>query len=262
MKSHASGQVYIWQGGSLWIGRSHGTTDTHAHHAIQISLALDGTFRLKTPGDPAWPTYTAALVPSHQPHALSTSSAVTATTFVEPEAYEGRILLERYGGSGVVPLPEALAAEAIGVLKTAYAQGLHEERLVGAAREAVRLLTAGARPRVVVDPRIEQAIALVRARIGGPVSQEEVAAAVFLSPSRFRHLFVEETGMAFRPYVLWLRLHKALECYTAGETLTSAAHAAGFSDLAHLSRTFRRMFGITPAALEGGDVFRFAPRSE
>src|SRR5690606_23458164 len=108
MKSHASGQVYIWQGGSLWIGRSHGTTDTHAHHAIQISLALDGTFRLKTPGDPAWPTYSAALVPSHQPHALSTSSAVTATTFVEPEAYEGRILLERYGGSGVVPLPEAL----------------------------------------------------------------------------------------------------------------------------------------------------------
>lgn len=127
--------------------------------------------------------------------------------------------------------------------------------MIGAAREVVRILTAGARPRVVVDPRIQKAIALVRERLDGPVLQEEIAAAVFLSPSRFRHLFAQETGMTFRPYVLWLRLHRALECYTAGETLTNAAHAAGFSDLAHLSRTFRRMFGIAPAMLEQTDAY-------
>jgi AraC-like DNA-binding protein len=34
-----------------------------------------------------------------------------------------------------------------------------------------------------------------------------------------------------------------------GETLTGAAAAAGFSDSAHLSRTFRRAFGLPPSAL-------------
>ena len=254
-KIYAPGQIYLWQGGSLWIGRSNGTTDTHAHHAIQISLVLEGSFRLRTPEDADWHTYTAAIIPSHQPHAFSTTEAIFGITFVEPEAHEGRILLERFGGEGIVALPGALAEEVTAVLGSAYSEGLHEDRLVGAAREVVRILTAGAQPCMVADPRILQAIELVKERLDGPVLQEEIAEAVFLSPSRFRHLFVQETGMAFRPYVLWLRLHRALEHYTASGSLTTAAHAAGFADLAHLSRTFRRMFGIAPSMLEQTDAY-------
>lgn len=35
----------------------------------------------------------------------------------------------------------------------------------------------------------------------------------------------------------------------SGSSLTEAAHAAGFADSAHFSRTFRRMFGVAPASL-------------
>lgn len=38
----AVGRVYLWQGGSLWIGQGHGLSDWHDHHALQIALALDG----------------------------------------------------------------------------------------------------------------------------------------------------------------------------------------------------------------------------
>jgi len=37
----------------------------------------------------------------------------------------------------------------------------------------------------------------------------------------------------------------AVQFAVQGESLTEAAHNAFFSDSAHLSRTFRRMYGIT-----------------
>jgi AraC-like DNA-binding protein len=58
-----------------------------------------------------------------------------------------------------------------------------------------------------------------------------------------------ETGVSFRAYLLWLRLECALAAYVRGTSLTDAAHAGGFADSAHLSRTFKRMFGITPASV-------------
>jgi AraC-like DNA-binding protein len=60
---------------------------------------------------------------------------------------------------------------------------------------------------------------------------------------------VEATGLPFRTYVVWLRLMRAVELYSAGSSLTDAAHGAGFSDSSHLSRTFRRMFGIPADSL-------------
>ncbi|TFV92899.1 helix-turn-helix domain-containing protein, partial [Oxalobacteraceae bacterium OM1] len=71
-----------------------------------------------------------------------------------------------------------------------------------------------------------------------------------LSPERFRHLFLEETGIRFRPYVLWLRLETAVASYAAGSSLTEASHAAGFADSAHFSRTFKRMFGIQAGGVQ------------
>src|SRR5262245_53499194 len=41
----ASGRVYLWQSGSLWIGHGQGRSEWHQHHAHQLALALDGEFR-------------------------------------------------------------------------------------------------------------------------------------------------------------------------------------------------------------------------
>jgi AraC-like DNA-binding protein len=36
----------------------------------------------------------------------------------------------------------------------------------------------------------------------------------------------------------------------SGESLSTAAHVAGFADAAHLTRTSRRVFGFPPSALQ------------
>jgi len=41
----------------------------------------------------------------------------------------------------------------------------------------------------------------------------------------------------------------AVTSVLSGMTLTQAAHEAGFSDTAHLSRTFMDMFGVNPSTV-------------
>jgi AraC-like DNA-binding protein len=54
-------------------------------------------------------------------------------------------------------------------------------------------------------------------------------------------------GIPFRRFVLWSRMRQAVASTQAGRDLTEAAVDAGFSDSAHLSRTFRAMFGLSPS---------------
>lgn len=73
----------------------------------------------------------------------------------------------------------------------------------------------------------------------------EVAEKMALSESRFLHLFTQELGVPWRPYLLWCRMTCAVRAILNGDSATNAAHLAGFSDSAHLSRTFRKTFGMT-----------------
>ncbi|WP_405182572.1 helix-turn-helix domain-containing protein [Nocardia sp. NBC_01377] len=57
--------------------------------------------------------------------------------------------------------------------------------------------------------------------------------------------WVDESA-SLRRYILWLRLSRAIAHTAAGHNLTESAHAAGFSDSAHLTRTCRAAFGMPP----------------
>ena len=63
------------------------------------------------------------------------------------------------------------------------------------------------------------------------------------------HAFTDSLGIAVRPYILWLRVQRACSELSNGASVTQAAVRAGFSDAAHLSRTFRRMLGTTPGEI-------------
>jgi AraC-like DNA-binding protein len=49
-------------------------------------------------------------------------------------------------------------------------------------------------------------------------------------------------------WLLWRKLEQAALAISTGASLAEAAHAGGFADQPHFSRTMRRMFGLTPGA--------------
>ncbi|MGH7788361.1 MAG: helix-turn-helix transcriptional regulator, partial [Candidatus Binatia bacterium] len=128
----------------------------------------------------------------------------------------------------------------------------------GLAAAGDRLIDALAPAAVVapvVEPRVARALARLHGAPGDAWSATALAADGGLSLGRFAHLFRAATGVPVRRYILWTRLIAAVRAVSGGASLTTAAHAAGFADSAHLSRTFRRMFGIPPSALARGSTF-------
>ena len=99
-----------------------------------------------------------------------------------------------------------------------------------------------------IDYRVKRVLRALPSRLAEAeaVSLDAVAASVGLSPSRFMHVFTRSVGVPLRPYVLWLRLQRGARELALGTSVANAAHAAGFSDAAHFTRTFRRMMGATP----------------
>lgn len=245
----ALGRVYFWQGGSLWIGRGSGRTQWHDHHAHQITLPFSGTCLFRGEKDGGWTEFAGAFVRSERRHQFEMEDMPAAQLFVEPETAEGRALGLRFADADISPLPESDRAAMAGMLMTAYQAGASDAVMVATARAAISMLASAPMAAATVDGRIAKSLAFIGARIRGPIRLADAAEAAALSPSRFRHLFVQETGAAFRAYLLWSRLNVAIECSMAGGSWTEAAHEAGFADSAHLTRTFKRMFGMNPATL-------------
>lgn len=248
MKVVGVGQINFWEGGSLWIGLSEAPVDPHSHHAIQVSIGLKGAIRFRTVAE-GWVEYQGALVPPHLPHSFEATGSVTANIFCEPESETGRKLLARFGSETIVALPTDECQRLAATMREVYASNEPDPVLNQAARDVLQQLAAVVPRASATDARVAKAMAEIARRIHEPMALGEIADAVHISPSRLRHLFVAETGVPFRPYVLWLRLQHALEQAVAGASWTEAAHASSFADSAHLSRTFRRMFGLNPSAL-------------
>lgn len=76
-----------------------------------------------------------------------------------------------------------------------------------------------------------------------------LAALVNLSPSRFRHLFKQETGTGPAQYLKDLRLRKAeLMLRTTFLSVKQVLKQVGLGSNTHFVNDFRKLHGMTPTA--------------
>ena len=234
------------------ISRATAVTPMHSHYAMQIAFGSQSGIRFRPSDRVDWTEYAGVVIASRQPHTMNaTVVPFNAVLFIEPETHQGRALAERFR-DGINALPSETVDELAPAMFAAWREQRSIQAVQDAARRVVRTLTGGIEPAIVSDERILRVVSHINTHLDSPLDLEEVAEVACLSPGRFRHLFVEQTGTPLRPYILWRRFLRALELIAGGESISTAAYTSGFADAAHLTRTCRRMFGFPPSGIQGG----------
>lgn len=107
-------------------------------------------------------------------------------------------------------------------------------------------------PQRKLDPRVARAIVQIGRFSGEPVTAASCAAEAGLSPSRFLHLFKEETGISFRSFRAWKRARHLLHFANQDINLAHLAQDIGYPDSTHFSHSIRRFYGLKPRAIFSG----------
>ncbi len=130
---------------------------------------------------------------------------------------------------------ESLALTVVLHLTTHYGQE--------ARRQSKNVPLCSLRLRVITD--------YVAEHLAETVSVTELAQLAGLSVSQFSLRFRETTGQTPHQFVTTLRIERAMEMLASGKhTPGNVALMTGFADQSHLTRHFRRTFGVTPGAVK------------
>jgi AraC family transcriptional regulator len=248
--------AYLWEGGFLLTARAQGVVPSHAHHAIQIVIALDG--RVAICGqDQKWREGRGIVVRPDAAHSFDCNGALGAMVFVDPESHEGAWLSASLR-QDITIIPESRLDPIVAQLRASSEQPDAIDDVAALVRGCVQGLRPGPAPERRFDSRVNAVLDAIRASDELRMSLDTAADMAFLSATRFAHLFRDQVGLPFSRYMLWRKLTRAMVAVASSRTIAEAAHAADFADAAHLTRTFYQMVGMAPSALMRGDFIEIA----
>ncbi len=154
----------------------------------------------------------------------------------------------------LLPLRERSAglegAEAVRLDRFLLAPNLVEAEALAAAWIEDVVLTVRESEARKYRPEISEAVRWLEDRLGTPVSVEEAARHVHMSPSHFAHTFKDETGVSFLQFVISRRMDWASRLLLTTDLLVyEVAQKVGYENPNHFSTQFRQTKGISPQEL-------------
>ena len=225
-------RLVLGKGRALYVGRFH-QLPRHRFAANAVLVGLDDRFEL-TDADGHVVEHEAAFVRGWQWHALDFHGGRVAVLFLEPGARLSRS----------VDAHELRSAVGAALAST------RPEPWTELFRDALYLGPSPLR----LSPRIARVAGLITSGDEQPADAVTLARQVGASPSLVEHRFKEQVGVPIGAFRAWHRMLGATALALEGQSLTRAAHAAGFYDSAHFSRLFHGMFGLPPSKVFTNDL--------
>jgi AraC-like DNA-binding protein len=242
--------------------------ELHSHETYSFGLTEFGTQAFGCRG--AARTSSAGMVMAFNPDEPHDGHAVGERGFTYRIVHIGPnliadVLADRAGRPAGLPLfdepvlADSVLYQALSRLHaslSAEATTLARDEALAASVAAMVYRGARSRPpiRVLPRPGIARAKEMLDESYLDDLSADELADAAGCSRFALYRAFKQRYGLAPSDYQRLLRLREARRLIVAGHPVAEAAARAGFADQAHLTRWFRRCYGITPA------VYRDAAR--
>ena len=246
-KARASGHLMLITPERVFYAGLLGRPRQRCSGAFHIYVAIDGGLRLSPDG--AGESHgELAVVPPYLPHTITSDHRSVICVTIEPESVApGAIdgLAARLTGPEQPSFARRIRAASAQLRKCHGGDSVSSEQLD-------RLCFGEALPRRALDPRVVKAIAQIGRFRGDPVTAESCAVEVGLSPSRFLHLFKDETGLSFRAFRAWKRARHLLHFANQDLNLAHLAQDIGYPDSTHFSHSIRRFYGLKPLAIFSG----------
>lgn len=157
----------------------------------------------------------------------------------------------RFRDEQLVPLVTALwhSARRLQPQDRLYAESLAAgvwTRLMSQPPTAPARETPAAKP--MSQRQFDAAVALMRERLGESLRVVDVARALGMSADHFARRFVATAGTTPHRYLVQLRVQRARRLIeSTAKPLEEIASVCGFASQAHMTATFRRALGVTPA---------------
>lgn len=154
-----------------------------------------------------------------------------------------RAALEGGAESSVLSVLQRASLEELTAAPTAAAVEEWVRAVLDECLKAVEASQAALRSEV-----IGQAKRYINQHFREPVSLEDVAKEVHLSPFYLSRLFKEKEGVNFVDYLTRLRLEEAKKLLAqTNDTVAAIAEQVGYAEANYFSRIFRRHFGMSPS---------------
>jgi AraC-like DNA-binding protein len=208
----------------------------HSHAVLALLVGLERTFELET--ERGSESCAVAVVPAGVEHVLNFHGKRALVIYVEP--HDPSYAAFHRGAAGACPsLPRLDAA-----WRRALSDWTHRQDCRALLALSHDVMATPTRP---LDRRVRELAASFNRGLLLDAPADELGASVQLSASRLVHLLKTELGVGIRRLKQHYRFKLVAAAATSGQSLTTAAHAAGFADSGHFSRSFLETFGISPS---------------
>lgn len=206
-------------------------TENHSHPTVEVILAQQGSFSLWVK-DEKYTDVLFAIIDKNIPHRIEVSGS------------EVRILmLESFNSL----LTDLLVQYQIHFENTVFIS--KEKSSLHFIFETIQSFSIQQNLRQTSDWRVEKCLEYFeQSQVDYRTMMDSLTQQTHLSESRISHVFKEYIGISLKKYLVWSRLKRTMQLFLNDNiNLYHAGLQSGFYDQAHLSKVFKKVFGISPS---------------